>query len=110
MVRDFRFDPDPAGIKKISEEGAAVNRALDLAADDAAAGMKRLAGGLDRDDFFGFRDSIKTIPAKDGVAYVGSDSPGWHLQEFGTRHTRPRAVLRRALRAVRGLNFKEGPG
>lgn len=120
MNDDFRFDPDPQGIETVSSTGPVVAAALTDAAVRAGAKMKALAAGMDRDDFFGFRDSIRVIPARedvrrisvgsvDGAAFVGSDSPGWHLQEFGTRRTRARAIIRRALRAVPGIDFKEGP-
>lgn len=116
---DFRFVPDPDGIAEVSEHGPAVAAALTDAAERAAAKMKTLSAGMARDDFFGFSSSIKVIPAAEdtrriaigsekGVAFVGSDSPGWHLQEFGTRRQRPRAILRRALRMVPGIDFKEG--
>lgn len=118
MVADFRFEPDRRGIEEISTKGPAVDAALTDAAERAADKMKTLAAGMDRDDYFGFRDSLRAIPAagsgriaigsSEGVAYAGSSSPGWHLQEFGTRRARARAILRRALRMTNGIDFKEG--
>lgn len=119
MNDEFRFEPDPDGIAEVSEHGPAVAAALTDAAERAASKMRSLSGGMDSEDFFGFRDSIKVIPAAEdtrrmaigsqkGVAFVGSDSPGWHLQEFGTRRQRPRSIIRRALRMVPGVDFKEG--
>lgn len=117
-VDEFRFEPDPRGIEEITSSGPAVDRALNEAADKAAELMRRNARTLDADDFFGMRDSISVIPARgdtsriaigsqDGVAFVGSDSPGWHLQEYGTARQAPRAIIRRAMRAVRGVRFEE---
>jgi len=116
---DFRFEPDPKGIEEVSTTGPVVAAALTDAAERAASKMKTLSAGMGSEDFFGFRDSIHVIPAAEdprrmaigsqkGVAFVGSDSPGWHLQEFGTRRQRARAIIRRALRAVPGVDFKEG--
>ena len=118
-MTDFRFEPDPRGIEEVSTQGPVVAAALTDAAENAAAKMKSLAAGMDAEDFFGFRESIAVIPAAEdtrriaigsqkGAAFVGSSSPGWHLQEFGTRRQRPRSIIRRALRMVPGIDFKEG--
>lgn len=114
----FDFQPDRAGIEKVSTSGPAVAKALNDAADRAAVNMRRLCGSLEADDFFRFRESIEVVPAAGeqriavgsahDVAFVGSTSSGWHLQEFGTRFSRPRAIIRRALRQTRGIDFKEG--
>lgn len=117
-MADFRFELDEQGVAEITSGGPAVDRALNAAADRAADNMRRNARRFEVDDYFRFAQSIKVIPARDdpsriaigsepGVAYVGSDSPGWHLQEYGTARQSPRAVIRRGLRAVKDLRFEE---
>lgn len=110
MPGGWRFDPDPAGIKEVAH-GPAVKPALDAAASKAAGAMKNLAGRLRSASFFQFRSSVKAIPAEmvDGemTAYAGSDSPGWHLQEYGTARAKPTAIIRRGMKQS-GIRFEEG--
>lgn len=111
MADGFRFDPHLPGIAKVST-GPGVAPLLDKAAEKAATKMKGLAGKMKSSAFFDFRKSIKTvkshtIAAGDAVAYVGSDSPGWHLQEFGTASQPPRAIIRRGMKTS-GIRFEEG--
>lgn len=112
MPGGFRFDPHLPGIKAVST-GPGVAPFIDKAAGKAAGKMRNLASKLKRSAFFDFRDSIKTVKSRtigeDVVAYVGSDSPGWHLQEFGTARQQPRAIIRRGMKQS-GIRFEEGPG
>lgn len=110
MANGWRFEPDAAGIEAAAH-GPAVKPALDAAASKAAGAMKNLAGRLRSPSFFSFRSSVKAIPAEmiDGemTAFAGSDSPGWHLQEFGTAHAKPTAIIRRGMKQS-GIRFEEG--
>jgi hypothetical protein len=112
MNRDFRFTPDRVGIEQVAN-GPAVAIALNAAAADAKRRMDSAAARMRPGSFFEFRHSIQVIPAKtftgrEPVAYVGSTSPGWHLQEYGTLYHPPDAIIRRAMRMVKGLTFEEG--
>ena len=108
----YDLEPDAAGIEKAAN-GPAAKAALDSAAGKAASAMKSLAGALKSASFFQFRKTVKAIPAEmvDGemTAFVGSDSPGWHLQEFGTAHEKPKAIIRRGMKQS-GIRFEEGSG
>lgn len=110
MADGWKFRPDEAGIKAVST-GPGVDVALNLAAQAAAARMRSLAAGMKSGSFFKFRSTIKAVKAsgtgKERAAYAGSSSPGWHLQEFGTAHDRPHAVIRRGMKAS-GVRFEEG--
>lgn len=111
MADGFRFEPDRAGIERVAT-GPAVDAVLNERAQAAAGKMRNLAGSLRAGSFFRFRSSIRVIRARghgdDRAAYVGSDSPGWHLQEFGTARERPRAIIRRAMKSTPGIRFEEG--
>lgn len=110
MAAGFRFDPHLPGIEAVST-GAGVAPALDKAAEKAATKMRNLAAKMKSSDFFDFRKSISTVKSRkiagEQVAYVGSDSPGWHLQEFGTAQQKPRAIIRRGMKQS-GIRFEEG--
>lgn len=110
MADGFRFEKDDAGIKRVAN-GPGVAHALDKAAAKAEGKIKALAGNLSAGAFLGFRGSIRSIKSRDvsgeQTAYVGSDSPGWHLQEFGTSRTRPKAIIRRGMKTS-GIRFEEG--
>lgn len=110
MAAGFRFEPDPAGIDRVST-GEAIAPAIDIAAAKVEQQMRTLSGRLSAAAFMGFRRTIRRLRARsvegEQTAYVGSDSPVWHLQEYGTEHTRPHAILRRAIKLA-GLRFEEG--
>lgn len=110
MADGFRFAPHLPGIEKVSK-GPAIMPELDKAAEKAAGKMRGFASGMKRSAFFDFRGSIRVVRSRmegdEAVAYVGSGAPGWHLQEFGTARQRPRAVIRRGMKAS-GIKFEEG--
>lgn len=110
MAGGFRFDPNPAGIDDLAKGSPATAFALEEAAAIAAENMTRLAT-LSGSAFFDFRGSIDWFDARDVggelVAYAGSDSPGWHLQEYGTSRLHPFAILRKGIKAA-GIRFEEG--
>lgn len=112
MAEGFRFDPDTAGIDRVST-GPQIAPVIDIAAAKAEQTMRQLAGRLSGQAFMGFRRTIRRRRARsvDGemTAYVGSDSPVWHLQEYGTEHTRALAIIRRAMKKTAGIRFEEGP-
>lgn len=107
MRTGFEFKPDNKGIENVLE-GPGVARALDTVAEEAASKMRSMAPR----GFFDFKKRITTRKAKKTgaglAAAVGSDSPGWHLQEFGTARQPPRATIRKALRSMSGIKFEEG--
>lgn len=110
MSRDFRFVPDRPGIAAVSS-GPGVALALTAAATGALRRMESLSSGMHRGTFFDFQGSLGVIAARpvrgEFVAYVGSNSPGWHLQEYGTLYRPPRAIIRRGIKAT-GIKFEEG--
>lgn len=110
MADGWRFEPDRPGIEAVAH-GPAVKPALDAAATKAAGSMRNLAGALRSASFFRFRSSISAIPAElvhgEMTAYAGSDSPGWHLQEYGTARAKPTAIIRRGMKQS-GIRFEEG--
>lgn len=112
MSESFRFVPDPHGIDEISK-GKAVAVLLTDAAERGAARVRNLAKNLKRSDFLSFRDAIAVMPAKKvGDTYeaaVTADSPGWHLQEYGTSRIRAKAIIRKGMRQAPGIDFEEGP-
>lgn len=109
MTSSFRFDRDDQGIEGAAN-GPAIGDLLTNAAQQGAASAEGL-GPRRATSFMNWRKSIRAVPARrtsEGMeAAFGSDSPGWHLVEYGTANTRPYAALRRAARAV-GLRFEEG--
>lgn len=107
MRGGFEFKPDKAGIERVLE-GPGVARVLDRSAESAASKMRAMAPR----GFFRYKESISAKKARktsEGLAAAaGSDSPGWHLVEFGTVSQPPRAVIRKALRSIRSIRFEEG--
>lgn len=110
MTGEFTFVPDEHGIFELTS-GEEIAPLLDQAARNAADRMRTLSAQMHRSSYFAFRASIVTRAARRGpdrvfVAYAGSTSPGWHLQEFGTSRQPPRAILRRGI-AQSGITFRE---
>lgn len=109
MTSSFRYEPDRIAAELLA--ASAASAALNLAAQAALLRMRTFAGGMRATSYFAFRGSLSVIHARphdpDPTAYVGSSSPGWHLQEYGTQHNAPRAILRRGIKAI-GIRFEEG--
>lgn len=97
----FRFDPDAGGIRDLLT-GRPVADLLTETARNARELVLKYAPS-DPDDFFRYRSSVRYVPAQtvsnldDMFAAVGSDSPGWHLVEFGTVRYPARAPIRRGV-------------
>jgi hypothetical protein len=110
MTAGWRFEPDPAGIEALCKRSAPTAVALNTAAAEAERNMQRLAT-MSGSAFFEFRDSIHSVAAKiegdELTAYAGSDSPGWHLQEYGTSRLSPRGIIRKGIKAAK-IKFEEG--
>lgn len=106
----FRFEPDRAGIRNVST-GPAVDDVLYEAARAGLAAAK--ANAPTGKNFMGYKRRLRVYKSRrqpDGsrAAFFGTSSPVWHLVEFGGAWTRPRAVLRRALRSIPGIRVEEG--
>lgn len=95
----FRFELDASGVDEVVN-GRGVAEHLTAIAADARTKIQRRAP-FGRDAFFDYHGSIRYVPARrgpDGLeAAVGSDSPAWHLVEFGTARYEPRAPIRRGV-------------
>jgi hypothetical protein len=109
-VTGFRFEANPAGIREVTT-GPAVR---DVLYDAARAGYTAAkANAPTGKAFMGYKRRLRVVKARrapDGTwaAWFGTSSPVWHLVEFGGAWTRPRAVLRRALRSIPGIRVEEG--
>jgi hypothetical protein len=107
-VSSFKFTPNRRGIDEVLE-GPGVERLLDELAERVASEIRSNAPV--GSDFMDYRAGIDTEPAHRGFdgleAAVVVDSPGWHLVEYGSVNTAPRAIIANAARAVLD-NFEEG--
>lgn len=109
-MSSFRFEPDKPGIEDVVN-GPGVADYLTAIARDAADRIRRRAPH-GRDAFFNYWRSVRYVPAQRGPdgtleAAAGSDSPGWHLAEYGTERLAPIAPIRRGVEEV-GIEIKTG--
>lgn len=89
-------------------QGAEMRRHLNNAADTVADEIRRNAprGFMSYEEGIGTEDA-RPGPSGDLESAVVVDSPGWHLVEYGSVNTAPRAIIRNAVRSA-GLDFEEG--
>lgn len=110
-MSSFKFERDDSGISEVVN-GPGVAEHLTAVARDAADRIKRRAP-QGRDSFFNYWRSVRYVPAQmtgDGLeAAAGSDSPGWHLAEYGTSRLAPIAPIRRGVEEV-GIELEGGRG
>lgn len=109
-MSSFKFEPDRAGIEDVVN-GPGVADYLTAVAKDAADRIRRRAPH-GRDAFFNYWKSVRHVPATRGPdgtleAAAGSDSPGWHLAEYGTERLAPLAPIRRGVEEV-GIKIEGG--
>ena len=109
MTSSFTFKPDDRGIADaVNGEGVAEHLTA-IVADARTKIQRRAPHG--RDAFYDYHRSIRYVPARrtpDGLeAAVGSDSPGWHLVEYGTQRFSPLAPIRRGVEEA-GIELTEG--
>lgn len=99
MPGSFTFKRNDRGIEEVLE-GPGVAAHLDELAERVAAEIRSNAP----DGFMDYADGIDTEPAHRGLsgleAGVVVSSPGWHLPEYGSVHTAPRAIIANAARSV----------
>ncbi len=109
MTSSFKFTPDQRGIDDVLTGPDLGKFLTDVAVD--AAGRIEKHGPTSKDSFMGWKGSVVALPARpDGdsiAALVGSESPGWHLVEYGTATTQPYAAIRKGVRET-GVRFEEG--
>lgn len=95
----MKITPNPTFLAELKK--TAQWRQFTMAAAQRAATIGREHAS---DGFMGPASQLQARMGPDGGQIV-HDSPGWHLEEFGTPHTLPRAPLRKGVEGA-GMKFQ----